>query len=93
MAAFRVPSKNRTVYFLFDADNHNIIQCDMRGKKVPGQKWEHITPQQFVKRHWKGPVSALAKIYVHGRSLSDFKREFPIVPFHGRASLCRQSHG
>jgi hypothetical protein len=80
MAVFRVPSNDKTVYFLFDSQTSMIVECDMKGKPIPGCEWEHITPQKFVYRYWTGKVSALSKIYVYGKRLDYYKRESMYSP-------------
>ena len=77
---FRVPSKDETVYFLFDAYTGFIIKCSPNGKPMLGHRWEDIYPQEFVSRHWGGFVSGFSKIHVLGRSLRDLEGDYMSYP-------------
>ena len=77
MGVFYVPSKRKTVYFLWDIGTGMIAECDQNGRKPPTKVWWDKSPQQFVAMHWGGKVSAFGKIHIFGRALPDFKREYP----------------
>lgn len=74
---FNLRDGRGTVYFLFDPETSNLIRCDENGLALADHKWEETTPAQFITLFWDTfKFNAKREIFVHGRRLTDYNREY-----------------
>lgn len=73
MGDFYVPSKRRTVYFLWDIVTGLIVESDESGRKLSNKAWLNCSPHRFVRSYWGGEVSSFSHINIFGHPLPSFK--------------------
>lgn len=73
------PIGRKPLYFLMNITNREIVQANGNGQPLANKRFELVSPQTFVKRHWHCNISALQNAWMMGLKLIDFKREFACI--------------